>query len=231
MFLTNHENDSRSRGDTLIEVLFATATAALLIVITLVLMNRNLAQIQMSVEITFVRQAIDSQAEVLRYMRDQYMDNRNAELNADATPTVSKIWKDLIDPSRPGNYVQTQATVFGTCQPDDTGTITAPASGKAFYISNNTGTEPESDAVNIQTLTAIKTNTTLLNKTLGLSQTYARPGQGIWVESVNPNFLPAETNRYVDFHIRACWDPPFVASKATLGTIVRLYYETPSGGL
>ncbi len=32
-----------SRGDTLVEVLFATATAALIIVTALVLMNRNLA--------------------------------------------------------------------------------------------------------------------------------------------------------------------------------------------
>lgn len=213
------------RGDTLVEVLFATATAGLIIIITLVLMNRNLAQIQMSVETTFVRQAIDSQAEVLRYMRDQYMNDRGAELNGANKPTISKLWKDMVDPSR-NQYAQTSATDFGTCQPDNSGTVTGPASGRAFFVNSNASGDAEGDAANIHTLNATNADN-LLNKTLGLSDTYAQPGHGLWVEAVNPTFSATQSDRYVDFHIRACWDPPFSASKATLGTIVRLYYVIP----
>ncbi len=153
----------------MVEVLFATATASLLIVITLVIMNRNLAQIQMSSETTFVRQAIDSQAEVLRYMRDQYTDNPGAELKADSTPTFSKLWKDMVDSSRPGTHAQATATDFGTCQPDDTGTITAPATSTAFFIDHVTAgsssSNAEADAADVQNIS--------LSTNLALSQTYA----------------------------------------------------------
>jgi hypothetical protein len=230
MQLKKRATTSRIRGDTLVEVLFATATAGLLIVITLVLMNRNLAQIQMSVETTFVRQAIDSQAEVLRYMRDQYMNDRSAELNASNKPTPSKLWKDLVDSSRPANHVQSAATNFGTCQPDATGTVNPPASGKAFFINNSTSGNAEGDAADIQALDATNADN-LLNSTLAQSDTYARPGHGLWVEAVSPVFTSSQTDRYVDFHIRACWDPPFSAAKATLGTIVRLYYVIPGAPL
>lgn len=226
MFLRKRGQKLQQRGDTLVEVLFATATAALIIVITLVIMNRNLAQIQMNSEITFVRQAIDSQAEVLRYMRDKYMENRGAELNSDGKPTVSKTWKDLVDTSR-NKYAQTTSTEFGVCQPSSAG-ITPPATNKAFFVSNNATAEAEGDAVDIKTLKADNAEN-ILKQSLAVSSTYARPGQGLWVESVNPAFPAGQSNRYVDFHIRGCWDPPFEGPKATLGTIVRLYYETPSG--
>ncbi len=235
MHIKRSRDNSSSRGDTLVEVLFATATAALLIIITLVLMNRNLAQIQMSVETTFVRQAIDSQAEVLRYMRDQYMDDKGAEFSdppANTKPTVAKLWKDLVDADRPGNRTQLSATDFGVCQPDATGVVNPPASGnKAFYINTAASGEAEGDAVNIKDIKQYDAGSNLLKDISGasVSQTYARPGQGIWIESVNPDFGD-RSNRYVDFHIRACWDPPFIGEKATLGTIVRLYYETPTGG-
>ncbi len=231
MHVRKSQNNSFDKGDTLVEVLFATATAALLIIITLVLMNRNLAQIQMSVETTFVRQAIDGQAEVLRYMRDQYMDDKGAEFSdppANTKPTVAKLWKDLVDKDRPANRTQLSATDFGVCQPDAGGTVNAPASNKAFYINTAVSGEAEGDAVNIKDIKQYDAGNNLLKDISGasISQTYARPGQGIWIEAVNPDFGD-RSNRYVDFHIRACWDPPFNGEKATLGTIVRLYYETP----
>lgn len=63
-----------------------------------------------------------------------------------------------------------------------------------------------------------------LNTSVGSSITYAKLGEGIWVEAVDGGSSTA--GKYIDFHIRACWDPPFSSStKATLGTIVRQYYE------
>ena len=210
--LKNSLRQTQSKGDTLVEVLFATATASLIIVVTLVIMNRNLAQIQMGVETTFVRQAIDSQAEVLRYLRDQYMEDRT-------TPE----WRNLVDTSSAAGYGQASATNFGTCQPTGS-TLTAPAAGRAFYVNNSsnglTSNKAETDAANIQAIELKKITED------SKPETYARPGQGLWVESVNRSF-GATKERFVDFHIRACWEPPFSGPTATLGTIVRLYYEAP----
>lgn len=64
---------TNERGDTLIEVLFATAVLALIIVISLTIMNTGTSRTELAVEKTFVRQAIDSQSEMLRYERDSYV--------------------------------------------------------------------------------------------------------------------------------------------------------------
>jgi hypothetical protein len=58
------------RGDTIVEVILAFAVFALVAVATTYLMNRSLSVGQRSLEITLVRQQIDSQADLLRYVRD-----------------------------------------------------------------------------------------------------------------------------------------------------------------
>lgn len=58
------------RGDTIIEVIVAFTVFALLAVSTMYLMNRSLSAGQRSLEITLVRQQVDTQAELLRYVRD-----------------------------------------------------------------------------------------------------------------------------------------------------------------
>ena len=69
---------NKSRGDTLIEVLFATATFSLLAVGAITLMNQGLATSQRALEITLVRSEIDSQAEALRFLNTSYIANYNA---------------------------------------------------------------------------------------------------------------------------------------------------------
>ena len=189
------------RGDTIIEVLFATAIAALIIMMTITLMNRNLSTIQMATETTMVRQNIDSQAEVLRFLKDQYMTNRSVNTG------YSKLWKDTVSTSASG-HATTQASTFTQCTP--------PA--KAFYLNqaSDTGDQEATDVSNINVVAVDPA----LYKDL---DSHARIGRGIWVEAVAPVFT-TETVRYVDFHIRACWDPPYGGNKATLGTIVRQYY-------
>lgn len=59
-----------NRGDTIIEVILAFGIFAMLAVGTTLVMNRGLASGQQSLERTLVRQQIDSQADLLRYARD-----------------------------------------------------------------------------------------------------------------------------------------------------------------
>lgn len=73
-------------GDTLIEVIFSTAVLALIIVLSLGIMNAGSAQSERAVEGTFVRQSIDSQTELLRFARDAYV---NHDLGADT------LWKSI----------------------------------------------------------------------------------------------------------------------------------------
>lgn len=171
-----------NKGDTIIEVMFATAVASLVIVLSMAVMNRGVATTQMAIEHTFVRQGIDGQAEALRYLRD----NQNDTINNTAVA-----WDRILSPT----YLQTtnDAQDFGTCsfQP-----------GKAFYIDTNENNP----------------TTMVKNASINVSgEVFATAGRGMWVEAIS-----SSGSKFVDFHIRACWDPPFSGPKATMGTIVRL---------
>lgn len=60
----------RQRGDTMVEVMVAFAIFAMAAVGAIAIMNRGIAMTQRSLEITLVREQIDSQADMLRYVRD-----------------------------------------------------------------------------------------------------------------------------------------------------------------
>ncbi|MDO4774014.1 MAG: type II secretion system protein [Candidatus Saccharibacteria bacterium] len=62
----------RQRGDTIIEVLLAVTVFSMLAIGTMVIMNRGAAIAERSLEITLVRQQIDGQAEMLRYVHARY---------------------------------------------------------------------------------------------------------------------------------------------------------------
>jgi hypothetical protein len=173
------------RGDTIIEVLFATAAISLVIVISFVVMNRGVATAQIAVENTFVRQGIDAQAEALRFLRDAYVKTDNP------TGNVKAQWEAIL------GRVNPSATPFGTC---DLGTIQAKS---AFYIDTTTAT--------------VKNYTESARTFAG-----AELGEGMWIEAVQPS-IPAGRPKYIDFHIRACWEPPATGPNITTGTIVRLY--------
>lgn len=153
------------RGDTIIEVMFATAIAGLIIVLSMAVMNRGVATAQMALEHTLVRQYIDGQADSLRYIRD----------TADAgSPAGKAMWDELKE--LPSN------------QP--------------FYIK-----------INESNIEIEEYNGTLLGNT----DPFAVPGQGISIMAHKP------AERYIDFHIKAEWEPPFSGPQASIGTIVRLY--------
>lgn len=205
----------KERGDTIIEVMIATAIASLAILSILAIMNRNLATIQMTVETTIVRQNIDSQAEVLRFLKDQYLVARSSENG------YPKIWKDISD-ARNNDNVMTEATPFGDCTPSE------PT--KAFYFAQSTS---DDEGVDISSITMRRVadgfkDANGINGTDGDPyedvETFARPGEGLWIEPIVSDDQTGNTTRYIDFHIRACWYPPYNGPTATMGTIVRLYY-------
>lgn len=62
------------RGDTLVEVIVAFAVFAVVVVGASTIMNKGIAIAEQSLEITQVREQIDSQADLLRYARDEDRD-------------------------------------------------------------------------------------------------------------------------------------------------------------
>ena len=63
-----------ARGDTVIEVMFSFTVLSMLVVGTYVLMNRGIQVAQRSLEITLVRQQIDSQISMIRYIQAHHTD-------------------------------------------------------------------------------------------------------------------------------------------------------------
>ena len=202
------------KGDTLIEVLFAVSVFSLVVVLALSVMNQGTAASIRSLQITLVRQEIDSQAEALRFMSSSYIAAYHSgyapdTTNGSAATDPAEEYYEMIDDIGTGSV-----TPFGG---DDKSVCPTAPSGSFILDTRRARYMPG--------------NSDLLKPADPLSQTIydgneLRQAQGIWIEAVRsaPSSDPNQTNtRYTDFHIRACWDAPGVGAAMNLGTIVRLY--------
>lgn len=195
------------RGDTLIEVLFAITVFSLIVVSSLALMNQGTAASQRSLEVTLVRQQIDSQAETLRFLQSSYVQNYYSGVTfntSDSTTSPAEEYYKIIQ------RVQstTSASAFGS------GTCGTPPSN-SFILNTRTA--------------RMESSTTLFKRPDSFAQVVYNSSdgidnggsQGIWIEGVrSPR---KDDTSYIDFHIRACWDAPALDKPMNLGTIVRLY--------
>lgn len=66
-----------SKGDTIIEVLFAVTIFSALAISGLSVMNRGVGTAQRSLEISLVRQEMNNQAEILRFVHNAYITGAN----------------------------------------------------------------------------------------------------------------------------------------------------------
>lgn len=74
------------RGDTIIEVIMAVTVFSLVAVGAIALMNSGISMAQRSLEMTLVRQQIDAQAEMLRFVADHAKQG---------DPGLRKLWEDI----------------------------------------------------------------------------------------------------------------------------------------
>lgn len=198
------------RGDTLIEVLFAVTVFALIVVTTLSIMNQGTATSQRSVEITTVRQQMDGQAEMLRFLHDSYIEAYTVGATYPATTNAGQYARALAQGAK-----QVNASAFGSVKCD------VSSLQDAFILKADSATGR---------ITVVTRSDQ--GDVFAYPDTYARVGvqngtfksQGIWIEAIKGDRADATaTNGYTDFHIRACWDAPGLATPMNLGTIVRLY--------
>ena len=190
----------RENGDTIIEVLFAITVFSLIAVGGLSIMNQGTALAQRALEINLVRQQMDTQADVLRYLNQSYV----ADFGKDgfATQRWNKILNDravasaqsfdqVADPQ--GCNIPTRSFALDPTKLNDDPVLTQPDG----LLSNPS------------------TYAQLRYDSLSRSE-------GIWVQAVEGNVANGRPG-YHDFHIRACWFSPGQSVPMTLGTIVRLY--------
>jgi type II secretory pathway pseudopilin PulG len=187
------------KGDTIIEVLFAITIFSLVAVGSMSIMNQGTQTAQRSLEITLVRSEIDAQAEALRFIHESYI----------AAPSTTSQWWAITGSTN--NKIVDKASDFGTC---DSGSG-VPA--KPFVINTKSGTLSD---VTPKMLPSIKSVYSQLNYDYDPVAV-----DGIWVEAVQSSSEGGKIvdNKYIDFHIRACWYGPGQSTPMTLGTIVRLY--------
>jgi type II secretory pathway pseudopilin PulG len=186
----------RSQGDTIIEVVLAFAIFSLAAVGTISLINSGLATTQRNLETTLVRQQIDSQAELLRYLRD----------------TGDTAWDSII---APGALVSTPAALSDSCQA--VGAIT-----QGFYVQPIVAADPASTTYTRRSITPATLVDPVTYAKIDYS-TNATESQGIWIQATKAQEQGPGSVAAYDFYIHACWDSVGVDEPMTLGTIVRIY--------
>lgn len=195
------------RGDTIVEVTFAFALFAIAAVASMQILSKGIAATQRNLETTLVRQQIDSQAEMIRYIRDG---------NAGS---LRQTWGALVAPSA---LVNAPTSLSDSCRIRTT---------NAFYIRTSvSSTNPENTTFSRVGLT---NQTAMLDDSRRGNYTYAQMAydgpsisgsKGIWIEAVRAQSASIVTGpQAYDFYIHACWDSVGINTPMTAGTIVRVY--------
>lgn len=186
------------RGDTIIEVLFATTVFSVIAVGGLSVMNQGTTIAQRTLEVGLVRQQIDAQADALRYLSRAYAADYGKRGYA------TQQWQRIVT-----EHAVDRADPFTAMS--ETGECVMPTDGgKPFAL----------DVTKLDTnpvLQPVATPATYAKVRYDAAETVA---EGVWVQAVRS---PGDTVGFYDFHIRACWDSPGQDAPMTLGTIVRLY--------
>lgn len=204
------------RGDTIIEVMIAITIFSMVAVGAMAVMNQGMASAERSLEISLVRQQMDSQAEALRYFNSAYVASYVPGKTDYDPATPAGQWYAIVDSAKDVSA----ASTYGDCSKAD-GSLKSPTDiAKKPFIINVMNARAE---LSTTTFTPADTYAQVSYSGAALDK-----AAGIWIEAV-PSAPPAPANkvpRYVDFHIRACWSSPGQAVPVALGTIVRLYEPT-----
>lgn len=202
----------KNKGDTLIEVLFATAVFSLIAVGGLALMNQGTAASARALEITLVRNEIDSQAETLRFLNASYIAAFQPGISNYPANSPAQQWQLMHN-----SIITTgelKASPFGlvglSCTPPPQGSFILNTKSASFISPVSGKIQPA------QTFSKVVYDVS----------GQVTSAEGIWIEAIRSanSGDPNQTNAgYIDFNIRTCWSSPGQTVPVTIGTIVRLY--------
>lgn len=188
---------TRQRGDTIIEVLLAFAVFSMISITSMVVMGQGSNASQRALEITLVRQQLDSQAEALRAAQQAY---------TIASDGVETEWEKIALSGAANNSQHFAST---TECPKDSSEVQ-----RSFIM------DPRTAAV-------IDTGTEWLEDINGTNPPpYAQVdfsgtpvSYGMWIERTHNAGTPGS----YDFDVRACWYGAGLRVPLQLDTTVRLY--------
>ena len=197
------------RGDTIIEVTLALAVFSGVIIMALALMNRGVSTAQYTLEMTLAREAMNTQAESLRYIHSLALAD-----DSDAGPWQQVIGRQVDRPSP-------LAGLEGCSPPEGRAFVLNPRNPEGGIITLNPAGNTRLGQAEIYPRILFSEDTNAIDDLDGSRSPVLV--EGLWIEAVRTS-----DGRAYDFHIRACWNAPgrtgpATATRATLGTIVRLY--------
>ena len=188
------------KGDTLIEVILAFSVFAVVSISGLALMNSGISRAQSTLQLTMARNAIDSQAEALRYINSLAVAGSGSNDTGLWNTVTSSAVVSASDLSLcPSNRSQFPSSAF----------ILGYDNGSRISRIDTNGLNPATTFPRLIWRSEDDTNN-LADKGSFVG------AEGLWIEAI-------KGSGYYDFHIRACWAAPTGSSPTTLGTIVRLY--------
>jgi Tfp pilus assembly protein PilV len=203
---TKMARGTASRGDTLIEVLFAITVLSAAVVSSLAIMNQGTQAATQSLETTLVRQQIDAQVDTLRFLNTSYIAAYNDGYAPTTVTTPAEVYYDLIN----GLTVESAPEKFGAA-----GLTSCPAiPNDSFILSSRSARKVSYDSARF------KPASTYAQVQYASSGNFDRTN-GIWIEGYRSK-TTAGTG-YTDFHVNACWPSPGQSEPRTISTIVRLY--------
>ena len=173
---------------------------------SITIMNRSLSTAQRSLEITLVRQQMDAQTEVLRFINQSYINNYQSGVTSESEWSKITAATQIVDEASDFGESSSSCSVNLPENSFIMNAKKAKLSGVAPISMNAVGMPPPYSQV-------------MYNDSNDVSESY-----GIWIEAVKTN--TPNKSAYVDFHIRTCWNSPGSDMPTKLGTIVRLYEPT-----
>ena len=124
---------SRQRGDTIIEVILGLAILGLVTVSMFAIMQRGAANAYDALERSQARQLLNTQAELLNYVRDSYAASKAiGVIPADNSP--GKVWQKITDQSPTAVVKNTQSIALPTLS-----TCAPTADDTDFYLTKSAG--------------------------------------------------------------------------------------------
>ncbi len=238
---------SVKRGDTLIEVIFASLIFSIIIVSVTGMMNRGLTTVLAAGERTAARDEVNAQAEALRYIHNGWTAEKQ---NNPATWQYEKIWRGITGRAIEASQLPTLHSADVNCGGAFTET------GRAFVIntrnlrlgdaSNLVGARGDATVVTYSTTATAasgglfvapplyprivykssagsgETSEGVIQETVNYNWMFQV--EGIWIFAVkSERMIAGDQPEFYDFHIRTCWWPPGSTTPDNAATIVRLY--------
>lgn len=199
-------------GDTLIEVAISIAMLGLVVTTVFMAANRSLATIMDATERTAVRASVNSQLDMIEYLRDHDQDGE---------------WKKIVEQANIADPKKLSKEDLASIYNDDCAMRIESKTGSSIWLEYNPNPGAGSNkfvevhkfkdpSVGIKELwesthpgiTSYSDSKLSLDKKDTQIGIVPRPGYGIWVDIVRSSANSGEVDgRYIEAIVRSCWSP------------------------